>query len=125
MTKGFEVEFRGDHVHVQLGPGYKFDPSGRDQVWSEIKAACEEHDSRRVLVEGAVPEGERDTADVVAAGQRTATVPHLWLAFHFENFVPSEQSELFEVIAASRGVRAKFFADRVHAFAWLRNNAAS
>jgi len=125
MDKGVEVEFRDDHVHVSLGPNYSFDPSGRDEVWSAIKSACQDHNSRRVLVEGVVPEGERETADVVAAGQRTAAVPHLWLAFHFENFVPTEQSELFEAIAATRGVRVKFFADREHALTWLRNNAPS
>jgi hypothetical protein len=47
------------------------------------------------------------------------------MAFHLEDFVPTEQSELFEVIAASRGVRVKFFADREHALLWLRNNAPS
>jgi len=125
MDKGVEVEFRGDHISVKLKPNYAFDPSGRDEVWAEIKAACKEHNSRRVLVEGVVPTGERETADVVAAGQRTATVPHLWLAFHLDNFEATEQSELFEAIAASRGVRVKFFVDREHALTWLRNNAPS
>jgi hypothetical protein len=125
MSKEFEIEFRVDHVHVQIGPDYRFDPSGRDDVWRELKAICDTHNTRRILVEGVVPAGERDTAEVVAAGQRTAAVPHLWMAFHLENFVPTEQSELFEVIAASRGVRVKFFADREHALAWLRNNAPS
>ncbi len=120
-----EIKFRGDHVHIQLGPGYAFDPSGRDSIWTELKEICDEHNSHRVLVEGIVPPGERDTADVVAAGQRTSTVPHLWMAFHLDDFVPSEQSELFEAIAAARGVRIRFFADREHALAWLRNNAAS
>jgi hypothetical protein len=125
MNEESKIEFRGDHVHVQLGPGYVFDPSGRDSIWNELKAICDEHNSRRVLVEGVVPAGERDTAEVVAAGQRTATVPHLWMAFHLENFVPSEQSELFSVIAAARGVRVRFFANREPALTWLRNNAAS
>jgi hypothetical protein len=125
MDKGIEVKFQDDHVSVRLGPDYAFDPSGRDEVWSEIKAACQEHNSSRVLVEGVVPQGERDTAEVVAAGQRTDTVPHLWLAFHLDNFVATEQSELFAAIAATRGVRVKFFADREHALTWLRNNAPS
>ena len=75
------------------------------------------------LVEGFVPSGERDTSEVIDAGQRASVVPHLWLAFHLENFVPNEQSELFEVIAASRGVRVKFFSDTEHALMWLRSNA--
>lgn len=90
MTKGVEVEFRGDHVHVHLTPEYAFDPSGRDEVWTKIKTLCEEHQTRRVFVEGFVPPGERETTDVIDAGQRTAAVPRLWLAFHFENlFRPS------------------------------------
>lgn len=125
MNQEVDIEFRDDHVHVQLGPDYIFDPSGADDFWKELRAVCDENTSSRVLVEGFVPAGERQTADVVAAGERTATVPHLWMAFHLEDFVPSEKSELFEVIAASRGVRVKFFADREQALRWLRNNAPS
>ena len=44
-------------------------------------------------------------------GERTATVPHLSLAFHLENHVANEQSELYEAVAASKGVRVKFFDD--------------
>ena len=125
MSKGFEIEFRNDHVHIQLEPEYEFDPAGSEEIWARLKELCREHATSRVFVEGFVPPGERKTEEVVAAGERTAAVPRLWLAFHLENFVRSEQSELFEVIAASRGVRVKFFADREHALMWLRNNAPS
>lgn len=123
MEPAYSVEFRGDHVHVQLGPGFQVDPEWRDEVWENVRRACGERGSSRVLVEGYVPSGERTPDEVIAAGERTATVPHLWLAFHMENYVPSEQSELFEAIAASRGVRVKFFADAEHALTWLRANA--
>ena len=76
------------------------------------------------FVEGYVPGGERNSDEVIAAGERTATVPRLWLAFHLVNFERSEQSELFEAIAASRGIRVKFFPDNDSALAWLRANAA-
>lgn len=90
-----------------------------------IADACEKHDTRRVLVEGILPEGPRETSDVIDAGQKTATVPHLWLAFAISGFKPSAATELYIVIAASRGVRVRFFADSDHALAWLRSNTVS
>ena len=123
METVFDVEFRGDHIHVELGREYSVDPATRDAFWRAIHTICDEHGSRRVLVEGFVPEGERETAEVIDAGQRTATVPNLWLAFHLEDFVATDQTELFEVIAASHGVRVRFFSNSEHALRWLRNNA--
>lgn len=123
LDEDFSVQFRGDHIHVELGPGYKVEPDQQDEFWNKVKTACEEHNSQRVLVEGFVPSGERDTGDVVDAGLRTAAVPNMWLAFHLVNFEPTERSELFERIAASRGVRVKFFSDTEQALTWLRHNS--
>lgn len=120
-----QIEFRDDHIHVEMPPDYEFDPSGSNNVWGEIKRLSEEHRTSRVLVEGYLPAGERNTSEVISAGHRTATVPHLWLAFHVANYERTEMSELFEVIAASKGVRVKHFADREHALMWLRNNSPS
>lgn len=125
MNAPYEVEFRGDHVHVQLSADYEFNPGGSAEIWSEIKRLCEEHETRRVLVEGDLPKGERSTPEIIEAGQRTATVPHLWLAFHIEDHKPSERSELFETIAGLKGVRVKHFDDREQALQWLRHNSPS
>jgi hypothetical protein len=123
LEKDFSVQFRGDHIHVVLGPDYKVEPDQQDEFWNKLKTAAEENNSRRALVEGYVPSGERQTGEVVDAGLRTAAVPDLWLAFCLEKFVPNERSELFQVIAASSGVHVKFFSDRDLALKWLRNNA--
>lgn len=117
-----DIEFRGDHIHIDLKPGQELDAQGSEGIWDAIRKLSAEHGTKRVFVEGFVPSGERETADVIAAGQRTAQVPHLWMAFHFENFEKNEKSELFEAIAGSKGVRVKFFSDREHALQWLRNN---
>lgn len=122
LDKDFTVQFRGDHTHVQLGPDYKVEPEQQEEFWNRLKTVCDEHDSQRVLVEGFVPRGERQTGEIVEAGLRTAAIPRLWLAFHLVNFVASERSKLFEVIAASRGVRVRFFTDPNKALKWLRNN---
>ena len=119
------VQFRGDHVHVELGMGYKVDKQKRDEFWELIKIACKQHNSCRVLVEGYVPVGERGTADVIDAGRKTAVVPKLWLAFCLKGYKPTGQSEIFEAIAASQGVRVKFFPNTKLALKWLRNNAPS
>ncbi len=123
LDETFTVQFRGDHVHVRLGRNYTLDPEMQNEFWSQVRAACDEHESRRVLVEGYVPGGERGTAEVVDAGQRAAVIPNLWLAFHLKDYVPNERSELFQVIAAASGVRVKFFSDHERALLWLRSNA--
>lgn len=119
----FHANFRDDHVHVEIGPNYTIEPEHQDKFWTKLKALCEEHGSKRVLVEGFAPSGERETAEIIDAGQRTATVPKMWLAFSLADFTPSERSELFVVIAATRGVRVKFFSDSQTALKWLRANA--
>ena len=88
-----------------------------------LRKLCEEYDCRKILVEGVAPSGEMEPADIVEAGKRTATVPNLWLAFHLENHVPNEQSELYEAVAASKGVRVKFFDNADAALKWLRSNS--
>lgn len=123
MPHSIEIEFRDDHVHIQLPAGFEFDPAGSAEVWERLKKLCSEHGTARILVEGYFPGGERTTIEVIEAGQRTAAVPHLWMAFHIENHQQSEASELFETIAASKGVRVKHFADRERALVWLRNNS--
>jgi hypothetical protein len=125
IEDGFGVQFRDDHVHIELTKDFKVDPSKRDAFWAVISDACKRHETRRVLVEGFIPEGERETSDVVDAGQKTAVVPRLWLAFAIPGFHPTDQTELYVAIAASKGVRVKFFDDSKRALSWLRNNSAS
>ncbi len=123
LDRGFEVQFRDDHVRVELGKSFKVDPQYREALWNVIGEACKRHNSRRVLVEGILPAGESETSDVIDAGKKTATVPRLWLAFAISDFQPTAQTELYVAIAASRGVRVKFFTDREQALNWLRHNS--
>ena len=123
MEEVFNIEFRKDHINVTIGTDVPSDEDWANEYWSRLQAVCNEHDTSRGLVEGHTPSSERSSEEVVEAGQRTATVPHLWLAFCLENWEPTPQSELYETVAASRGVRVKFFTDREHALNWLRTNA--
>ena len=125
MDKSYEIEFRNDHLHVELREGYRPTRELQDEIWKQVRAGCEENKTRRVLVEGVMPESERPPADVVRAGLKAAEIPDLWLAFSFDDFVPTETTELYETIATSHGVRAKFFADPTTALNWLRANAPS
>src|SRR4051812_23755299 len=65
MSTGYEIEFRDDHVHVQLSPNYEFEPEGSATIWAEIKRLCDEHQTCRVLVEGHLPKGERTTPEII------------------------------------------------------------
>ncbi len=69
MQDGFSVQFRNDHVHIELGKDFKVDPDRREALWAVISEACRSHNTCRVLVEGFLPDGERETADVIDAGQ--------------------------------------------------------
>ena len=123
MEEVFGVEYRDDHIYVRVTPDIEVSDEARSQFWDMIRRMCKEHDCHRMLVEGSFPTGERPATEVLSAAQATPTVPHLWIAFHIENWVPNEQSELYETIAASKGVRVKYFSDREHALNWLRTNA--
>jgi len=123
MDEAFDIEYRADHVHVQFGKGYTPDPEWQNELWDRLKAVCKEHDTNRVLAEGVLPAPDRPPAEVVEAGQRTATIPRLWLAFHFDDYVPTEKTELYEAVGDSQAVRVKFFTDRDHALNWLRANS--
>ena len=125
MNKGFKMEFFEDHIQVQIASDYKMEPDQQDEFWRVIRELCDKHNTRRVLVRGFVPKGERNTSDVIEAGMRTAAVPKLWIAFSLKNFEPNDRSELFEVIAARQGVRVKFFSEPETALNWLRVNAPS
>jgi hypothetical protein len=123
MDKGPKIEFRGDHIHIEIGSDLRVDSVDADEYWSKLRAICDEHGTRRVLVEGIAPKGEFGCRDIVEAGLRTAKVPNLWLAYSLEGYEPTEQSELYEVIAGSHGIRVKFFTDSGSALKWLRSNA--
>lgn len=125
MPENVSFKFAGDHLVVTLADGYEFDPAASEQLWAELARLCKENETCRVLVEGRAPEVEPETPEVIASGQRAATVPKLWLAFHFADFVPTPKSDVFEAIAGSKGVRVRHFADRDQALKWLRSNAPS
>ena len=123
MKDGVKFEFDEDHIRVTLEPGYEVEPESSDALWGELKRLCDAHGTCRVLVEGRAPIVEPEASEVIAAGRRAAAVPKLWIAFHFADFTPNEKSELFEVIAATKGVRAKHFSNRDQALMWLRKNS--
>lgn len=123
MEKNFELEFRGDHIYVSLGPDYEVTQQQEEEFWAAIENACAERNSHRVLVEGYVPKTKLHTAEVVKSGMRAAAVPRLWFALCLKDFEPTELSDLFKTVAASRGVHVKFFSDHERALNWLRNNS--
>ncbi|MDQ3219723.1 MAG: hypothetical protein M3449_04625 [Acidobacteriota bacterium] len=123
MNKTFEVEFREDHVYVLLGPDYEVTPQQEDEFWAAIEEACKKFNSSRVLVEGYVPKRQLEPVDVVQSGVRAAVVPKLWFALCLKDFEPTELSELFKTVAASRGVHVKFFSGSEKALNWLRSNS--
>ena len=125
MPKSFEIDYQGDYISVRLGPDYEVSPEQENEFWGSVEAACKEHDCRSVIVEGYIPKRQPDPIEIVQSGLRAAeVVPKLWFALCLDNYEPSELSELFKVVARSRGVHVKFFTNREHALLWLRSGAA-
>ena len=122
LEGGVAIEFRGDHVHVQISRGMTVGSEQRNALWAKIARICEVHNTHRVLVEGPVPDGVFQTSEVIDAGLKAAAVPRLWMAMCFDNFQPDELTELYETVAASRGVRVKHFSNTERALLWLRSN---
>jgi hypothetical protein len=120
--RDFQVQFRDDHINITIGPKYKTSRKQRKELWAAIRSASEQYGSRRILLEGVRPRTELSTGEVIEAGQHASAKPSLWIAFCMDELYPDDQRELFEVVAASRGVRAKFFTDRDKALTWLRRN---
>ena len=123
MSKGYSLEFREDHIRVVLLPDYEVNAENRRAMWKHLHEACEAFDTRRVLVEGEIPTEERETDEVIDAGQCTAAVPHLWLAFSIPDWEPTPQSALFKTMAKISGARVKFFSETEPALNWLRANS--
>jgi len=123
MDEAFKIEYREDHVHVQFGSSYTADPEWQNELWDLLRKFCDGHDTHRIFAEGVLPAPDRPAPAVIEAAKKTAVIPNLWLAFHFEDYEPTEKTELYEVVAGSHGVRVKFFTDREHALKWLRANS--
>ncbi len=121
--KDFEVQFRDDHIRINIGPDYVADRAQSTEFWTVLRSLSQRHGTRRVLIEGYPPKVQQSTVEVIEAGREAGTIPNLWIAFCLKDFVPSELGELFEATATAHGTRAKFFTDQKQALNWLRQNA--
>src|SRR4030095_9623150 len=96
MAEAFKIEHRGDHVHVQFGESYPADPERQNELWDLLRSFCAGNDTCRVWAEGVLPAPDRPAASVVEGARKTALIPKLWLAFHLDDFFPTEATELYE-----------------------------
>ena len=37
LDKAFNVQFRGDHIHVTLGKDFKVKPEQQDEFWDHVR----------------------------------------------------------------------------------------
>ena len=92
MEETYQIEYRDDHLFVKLRPNY-VPAVSQDEIWERVRNACEKNKTCRVLVEGKIPESDRPPIAIVQAGKKAATIPNLWLAFHFDEINVRAQSE--------------------------------
>jgi hypothetical protein len=124
-NKDFDLVFRGDYIHVTLGPDYEISPAQESHFWAAIEDACKKYNCNRILVDGYIPKRVPEPREIVESGMRAAAVaPRLWFALCLEGYEMTELGELFKTVARSHGVHVKFFSDHDQARAWLRSNPA-
>ena len=120
MTAGFKLEPRDGYLYVSLDPGFEMTPLSMTSVWTAICETCRDLGLRRALAEG--DNVTRRLTQMEAfdiAGLAGRLLPGLSLACVFRDYVPDSQSEFFQTVAMSRGVRMQFFQDLNTALRWL------
>ncbi|HKY00630.1 MAG TPA: hypothetical protein VJL86_13020 [Steroidobacteraceae bacterium] len=120
MSSGFTLEPREGYLYVQLAPGFEMTPDATTRVWTAICETCRELNLRRALAEG--DNVTRRLTHMEAfdiAGLAGRLLPGLSVACVLRGYVPDSQSEFFQTVALSRGVRMQFFPDLNSALRWL------
>jgi hypothetical protein len=120
MSSGFTLEPREGYLYVHLVPGFEMTPDATTRVWTAICETCRELNLRRALAEG--DNVTRRLTQMEAfdiAGLAGRLLPGLSVACVFRGYVPDSQSEFFQTVALSRGVRMQFFQDLNTALRWL------
>ncbi|MSQ92178.1 MAG: hypothetical protein EXR87_04485 [Gammaproteobacteria bacterium] len=114
------LELRDGYLYARLVPGFEITPERMNRLWKQLGEACEKHQVRHVLTEGAVS-GRRmttmDSCENAAAAARLA--PGLAMACFVQWHVPDQQTDFFKIAAMSHGVRVDFFAKLEEALRWL------
>jgi hypothetical protein len=120
MVNDVSIEYKGDHLHIRHGEGFRVTPETMDVFWGMLADACEKYDCSRVYAVGPAPDRDIDTVGAFRSGVQAAeSAPELWLALCFQGYQTDELSELFKNAARNRGVHVKFFSDREQAHRWL------
>lgn len=126
MVNDVKIEYKGDHLHIRHGEGFRITNDAMDAFWAMLAEACEKYECSRVYAEGPAPERDMDTVGAFRSGVQAAeSARDLWLAICFEGYEPDELSDLFKNAARNRGVHVKFFSDKEQAHRWLGVGAGS
>lgn len=127
MSASYTFSLIDDVIHVALASSFVITLRQMLPLWSEILAACREHDSHRVLVEAHRPRRDMDFDGVSRHGDflQGLEQPGLRVAFCLYDYEPDELSEQFQRIANAGTTSVAFFNDRAAALRWVRQQPAS
>jgi len=120
MTTDPLFEFRTTHIYMQLPASFEATVDWIGPIASQLVAACNEHDCRRVLIEGALAGRNLTDTDVYDIGDLLAQqIPGLTIALVLHGYELTSNALFFQDVAYNRGVKVQFFTDCDAALHWL------
>lgn len=121
MTTDYTIMFRDSYVHVEQVSDLEITSESIERIWAAISDECRKHGCRQVLAECIAPICRMTLADVYLLGTQIAasSLPGLSVACCFYGYLPRQLSEFLTIVAANRGIRIRFFANRAEALQWL------
>ncbi|WP_425617166.1 hypothetical protein NA78x_000837 [Anatilimnocola sp. NA78] len=120
MSHNYSLEFRADHVVVQLTPNFELSPATLRGHWAAVTAFCQEHQCAKVLSLATNPHRSLNTMDAYDSGKSAASSGlALKVACYWQGYEPDELTRFFQTVAANRGMEVEYFASLPAALAWL------
>jgi len=117
----YTLEFRSDHVVVQLAPNFELSPTILPAHWAAVLAFCKEHHCSKVLSLATNPRRTLKTIDAYDSGKAVASGGiALKVACYWQGYEPDELTRFFQTVAANRGLEVEYFSSLSAALTWLK-----
>lgn len=121
MATGYHIRIAGDHLWVELAPGFRAEGPLLIEKWAEIQARCVEHRLRRILVEGVPAERSFGFAHIGSLDE-AFQIMHFTgyaIAFVMPGFRRDLLSHCFETAFTRAANQVRYFDQRDAALDWL------
>ena len=122
MKDHYTLYVRRYFLHIELAPEFEISLKTMQRLWAAVVPVCEQHNTRRVLIEADYPTRETQALDVYDHGKLIATLKShvLRVGFCLYDYQPDDLSELINMISKLRTLTVRFFSDLDETLKWLQ-----